>query len=197
MSLFNMTPRPQDDSQFASISYNGDYTQSRRCGAGKNGSATPERPHRLGAPTTFSQLGSSAQHHLLLDTQCLKCHLKRLVQQILGTQRHVPIPHNNILKGIAHMSHQSPFFELGQQELANPFYDSITDTLRENLDLGIVPRHMDIAETILGALQHGVKRPPLRAMREQSDEDSVDRDRRCTENIAYTTSSLVIQPEDL
>lgn len=74
------------------------------------------------------------QHNVLLCTAvpCLKCHLKRLVQQYWGLDSNAPIPNNYVLKGIAHMSHQSQLFEAGQQEDAMLFYNWITNTLNDN-----------------------------------------------------------------
>lgn len=51
---------------------------------------------------------------------------------ILGLDSNAPIPNNYVLKGIAHMSHQSQLFEAGQQEDAMLFYNWITNTLNDN-----------------------------------------------------------------
>lgn len=49
-----------------------------------------------------------------------------------GLDSNAPIPNNYVLKGIAHMSHQSQLFEAGQQEDAMLFYNWITNTLNDN-----------------------------------------------------------------
>ena len=67
-------------------------------------------------------------------TPCLKCYLRQLALEYWGPNANIPVAQNTSIQGIVTLSWLSSFYQQGQQEDANLFYDWITNTLREDLE---------------------------------------------------------------
>lgn len=67
-----------------------------------------------------------------VSVDCLKCHMKRLIQHYWGPGATAPLARNHqALQGIAHLSYQNGFVR-GQQDCAAAFYDWVIHTLMDD-----------------------------------------------------------------